>query len=120
MAPHKQEVPMRKGIGSLLAVAAAVCLLASPAAAKDHRDGHGNGSPPTPAAHVCDPIDPSLCLLPWPNNYFTRPDRSTPTGLRLDISPLATPTNAAGTPIDPTDWNRLDGFSPGSQIVTHV
>src|SRR4029077_16584050 len=23
-------------------------------------------------------------------------------------------------PIDPTDWNRLDGFSPGSQIVTHV
>ena len=28
--------------------------------------------------------------------------------------------NAAGTPIDPADWNRLDGFSPGSQIVTHV
>src|SRR5947209_17575702 len=72
------------------------------------------------AAAVCDPIDESDCLLPWPNDYFTTADASTATGIRLNVSPLATPRNAAGTPIDPTDWNRLDGFSPGSQIVTHV
>jgi hypothetical protein len=72
------------------------------------------------AANGCDPIDPSLCLFPWPNDYFTRPDRSTATGLRLHINPLATPRNKSGVPIDPTDWNRLDGFSPGSIIVTHV
>lgn len=59
-------------------------------------------------------------MLPWPDNFFTRPDRSTPTGVRLNISPDATPRNVAGVPIDPTDWNRLDGFSPGSPIVTHV
>ena len=72
------------------------------------------------AAAVCDPIDQSDCLLPWPNNYFTTADASTATGLRLNVNPLATPRNAGGTAIDPTDWNRLDGFSPGSQIVTHV
>jgi hypothetical protein len=68
----------------------------------------------------CDPIDPSLCLLPWPNDHFTRPDRTTATGLRLHIDPLATPRNRSGAPIDPTDWNRLDGFSPGSIILTQV
>ena len=30
------------------------------------------------------------------------------------------PRNVAGKPIDPTDWNRADGFSPGSLIVTYV
>jgi hypothetical protein len=72
------------------------------------------------AAEVCDPIDTSACLLPWPNDYFTIADPGTATGLRLNVSPLATPRNAAGAPIDPSDWNRLDGFSPGSQIVTHI
>ena len=32
----------------------------------------------------------------------------------------AMPRNVAGKPIDPTDWNRADGFSPGSQIVTKI
>ena len=30
------------------------------------------------------------------------------------------PRNVAGKPIDPTDRNRADGFSPGSQITTYV
>jgi hypothetical protein len=78
------------------------------------------GADPPAVDHTCDPIDPSLCLLPWPNDFFTVADRSTPTGRHLSIDPLATPRNAAGAPIDTTDWNRLDGFSPGSPIVTHV
>ena len=70
------------------------------------------GPQPPAADQKCDPIDPSLCLLPWPNDFFTRPDPSTATGRRLSIDPQATPQNDAGTPVDPTDWNRLDGFSP--------
>jgi hypothetical protein len=96
---------IRKAIAWLVAAASGVLLLAAPAGAADH---------------TCDPLDPALCLLPWPNDFFTVADRSTATGRRLSISPLATPRNAAGTPIDTTDWNRLDGFSPGSPIVTHV
>jgi len=30
------------------------------------------------------------------------------------------PANAAGKHIDPTDWNRADGFSPGQQITVFV
>src|SRR5262245_17559636 len=68
----------------------------------------------------CDPIDPSVCLLPFPNDYFTAPDPATKTGVRVALSSLAMPRNVAGIPIDPTDWNRNDGFSPGSLIVTRV
>ena len=68
----------------------------------------------------CDPLDEHACLLPWPNNAFTVPDASTPTGRRLDLDPTSTPANADSVHIDPTDINRADGFSPGSAIVTYV
>ena len=68
----------------------------------------------------CDPLDPSVCLQPWPNDYFTVPDKSTDTGLRVNLDLASMPRNSGGKPIDPTDWNRNDGFSPGQEIVTHV
>jgi hypothetical protein len=68
----------------------------------------------------CDPIDPAACMLPFPNDYFTAPDSSTPTGRRINFQLNAMPANAAGKPIDPTDYNRADGYSPGQLIVTHV
>jgi hypothetical protein len=75
---------------------------------------------PASAAARCDPLDPSLCLYPWPNDAFTKPDRSTPTGLRLDLPRAAMPKNIAGVAIDPTEINRNDGFSPGNAIITRV
>jgi hypothetical protein len=68
----------------------------------------------------CDPFDPSVCLQPWPNDYFTVADKSTDTGRRLNLDIASMPRNAAGKPIDPTDFNRNDGFSPGQEIVVHV
>jgi hypothetical protein len=77
--------------------------------------------PETTDAHgACDFLDLSKCLYPFPNDYFTVRDRSTDTGRRVDLMPDATPRNAAGAPIDPTEWNRSDGFSPGSTILTLV
>jgi hypothetical protein len=67
----------------------------------------------------CDPIDPHACLLPFPSDHFTVA-ADTPTGKRLALSPLAMPRNAAGKPIDPTEWNRNDGFSPGQLVVVKV
>ena len=75
---------------------------------------------PLPNPTGCDGMDPSACLLPFPNDLHTRADKTTPTGRRIDLSLLGMPRNVAGKPIDPTDWNRADGFSPGSLIVTHV
>ncbi len=64
--------------------------------------------------------DKALCLLPFPNDYFTRPDPTTATGRRIDFQLLEMPRNVLGKPIDPTEWNRNDGFSPGSEILTFV
>ena len=90
----------------------------------------GSALPPGPAAAAarpastphgtCDPLDPRACLLPFPNDYFTVADPSTATGRRVDFQAQAMPTNVAGTPIDPTAWDRNDGFSPGSAVLTFV
>ena len=60
------------------------------------------------------------CLFPYPNDYYTRPDSTTDTGLRLNLNPESTPANKDGVHIDPTDINGSDGFSPGALIVLHV
>jgi hypothetical protein len=77
--------------------------------------------PDTDDTHgACDFLDQAKCLYPFPNDYFTGPDRSTDTGRRVALAPESMPTNAAGVPVDPTEWNRNDGFSPGSAILTSV
>ena len=72
----------------------------------------------------CDVLDTSHCLYPFPSNHFTAPvPAGTPgfaTGRRVAMNPLAMPRNLLGKPIDPTDWNRNDGFSPGQLITTFV
>ena len=77
-------------------------------------DAYGTKDMP---ADRCDPFDPSVCLQPWPNDHFTR---RTPQGPRLNLDPRSMPANRSGKPIDPTDENRNDGFSPGNLIVTHI
>jgi hypothetical protein len=62
----------------------------------------------------------SLCLLPFPDDYYTVPDPSTATGRRIDFHAAAMPKNAGGNPIDPTPYLRNDGFSPGQGIVLKV
>ncbi|HEU5034024.1 MAG TPA: hypothetical protein VFT62_04595 [Mycobacteriales bacterium] len=83
----------------------------------DHWAGHGF-DPTNPAG--CDPIDPAQCMLPYPNDWFTKDDPTSKTGRRLDLNPLAMPRNVAGKPINPVEWNRSDGFSAGAQILTYV
>jgi hypothetical protein len=68
----------------------------------------------------CDFTDPSVCLYPWPNDLFTKRDKSTPTGRRLSLKLASMPRNKDGKPISPTDMNRADGFSPGSMLLTKV
>jgi hypothetical protein len=76
----------------------------------DDNDAHG----------ACDFLDPAKCLYPFPNDYFSVRDRSTSTGRRVELTPESMPRNVAGVPIDPSEWNRNDGFSPGSAILTVV
>jgi len=68
----------------------------------------------------CDPLDPAVCLQPFPNDHFTVGDPRTPTGRRLNLARTSMPSSALGLRIDPREWNRNDGFSPGSPLITRV
>src|SRR6195256_5977535 len=60
------------------------------------------------------------CMLPFPDDYYTKADPTSPTGRRVDFRELATPTNAASQHIDVAPYNTGDGFSPGSVITLKV
>ncbi|HEY2438064.1 MAG TPA: hypothetical protein VGH93_12850 [Solirubrobacteraceae bacterium] len=74
---------------------------------------------PLPAAD-CQPFGASPCLLPFPDNRLTIADASTPTGVRVDLPAAAMPVNRLGERIEVGEYDRADGFSPGSSIVVHV
>ena len=115
------------GFTAALVAVLAVATVAPASAGKGQHHGHGAGGrypyagsidvtlPTDPAK--CDPLGGERCLLPFPNDYFTVSDGSTETGRRVDLAPDATPANAAGVHVDPTELNRNDGFSPGSALV---
>jgi hypothetical protein len=73
-------------------------------------------------ADHCDPISSpgNQCLYPYPNDFYTRADSSTPTGLRLDLKSQSMPQNKDGKPFDPAEINTSDGFSPGAPILLRV
>jgi hypothetical protein len=67
----------------------------------------------------CDFLIDERCILPYPSSYFLAADGSTPTGLRSELRCAGRcPKNTSNTYIDPTDWNTLDGFSPGPVILS--
>ena len=74
----------------------------------------------TSNADRCDYMDPTVCLQPWPNDYFTRDDPTTDTGRRLNLNIESMPANKKGVHADPTDINRADGFSPGNLITVKI
>jgi hypothetical protein len=106
----------------VVAVAAAVVLLVAGCSDDDGgaTDGGPSGSAATePGVDGCDDLDETACLLPFPNDAFTEA-ADTDTGRRLALPEDGMPTNEDGTPIDPADMNRADGFSPGSAPMVRV
>src|SRR5947199_10242974 len=74
----------------------------------------GAARPATTA--TCDPLATSLCLLPFPDDFYTVADADSPTGRRLHLPVAAMALNISGVPIDPSETNRRDAFSPGSSV----
>lgn len=68
----------------------------------------------------CDFTNREYCLFPWPNNWFTTADKSRDTGIRVNMNPASMPRNINGRVLDPTEWNRNDGFSPGQPILARI
>jgi hypothetical protein len=77
--------------------------------------------PSAASAATCNGTPKRGCLLPFPSNVaHTKKDKASATGRRIALTKAEMPANAQGVHIDPTEWNRNDGFSPGQAIVVHV
>lgn len=62
----------------------------------------------------CDPLVPEFCGYPFPSNVYAVQDSSTATGRRVSFSDEL----VLGS--DPAPWNKSDGFSAGSPIMTFL
>jgi hypothetical protein len=129
---------LRRVALAVIALATAVgtpAIAAGVAGPNPHGHGHGHGQgqwvphtdkewaghgldPTNPQA--CDPIDPAQCMLPYPNDWFTKPDSTSATGRRLDFVQAAMPRNVNQKPIETLPFGASDGFSAGAQILTVV
>src|SRR4030081_155896 len=104
---------------SVPAAAAAILLLTAFAGSTAEAGLVASKAAGRPAAD-CQPYSRTPCLLPFPNNLFTRADRSTSTGLRVNLPARAMPVNIKGGAVAVAEYDRSDGFSPGSAVVVHV
>ena len=66
----------------------------------------------------CDELNPLNCMLPYPSDRYLVEDASTATGYRLKFEARAVPKNFLAQPFDTTPYERFDGMSPSSQIIT--
>lgn len=79
--------------------------------------GSGGAIPAPPLG--CDPLTPSYCGFPYPNDYWTVADATTATGLRLALPEVTMPATDGGARSNPDAFNEMDGFSPGIAAMTH-
>ena len=102
---------------------------AMPALARAARAGRSLGRhetlPPIDMSEAerCDFIalpENSVCMLPFPDNYYTVADPSSPTGLRVSFNTEGMPANGHGEHIEAQPYDDSDGFSPGSVILVKV
>ena len=71
-----------------------------------------------PVTTFCEDLNPLHCVLPWPSDRYLTDDPSTPSGHRLAYAAEAFPVGISADLLDTTPYERLDGFSPSSQIIT--
>jgi hypothetical protein len=109
-------------VATLLAPAAGAARSRQARGADAYRSGQAAASTTGSArpAADCQPFGKRPCLLPFPNDLFTKRDRSTPTRIRLNLPARALPVSTGGQPLSPAQYDRNDGFSPGSAMIVHV
>lgn len=116
--------------GTAVVLAATACALIAPGVAAAKPASPGTAAKPAKQALPkgldlrnagrCEFIAGGDCLMPFPNDRFTVKDKRTATGLRIRFTRASMPANNREIRIDPAEWNRNDGFSPGQQIVVKV
>lgn len=71
-----------------------------------------------PDSDVCEVLNSSECLLPFPSSRFLEPDATKPNGVRMALPAVGLATTPPlDPPTDPAPWLELDGFSPTAPIL---
>lgn len=65
----------------------------------------------------CDPLDKTLCTLPFPSSYFLAENPDSSTGYQVNFGATSLPLNLDDVPLQPTFWNEKDGFSTSTPIL---
>jgi hypothetical protein len=68
----------------------------------------------------CNPLAiTNECVLPYPSDFLTTPDSTTPTGLRYAMPPNSLHVPPGRVAIDMTPFNRADGAPTSAPILVH-
>ena len=65
----------------------------------------------------CDPLDTTLCALPFPSSYYLEENPDSVSGVQVAFGESSLPMNIDGVQIKPTYWNEKDGFSTMTPIL---
>ena len=76
---------------------------------------------PVASATTCNPLAITAeCLPPFPSDFLTREDLTTPTHRRLALPSGSLATPPGTTPIDMAPFNRADGWPTSEPLVAHL
>ena len=76
---------------------------------------------PVASATTCNPLAVTAeCLPPFPSDFLTREDLTTPTHRRLALPSGSLATPPGTTPIDMGPFNRADGWPTSEPLVAHL
>jgi len=105
---------------SFLLIASSLALFAAGCGGDTGTEGSGGTGGTVVAPPLgCDPLTPTYCGFPYPNDYWTVADSTTATGLRLALPEETMPANGGGQRSNPDAFNEMDGFSPGIAAMAH-
>ncbi|CAN0459212.1 unnamed protein product, partial [Scytosiphon promiscuus] len=69
----------------------------------------------------CDPLDTTLCALPFPSSFFLEEAPQPPgTGYRVSFGAQSLPYTRGRANVAPDALNALDGFSTLAPILFYV
>ncbi len=109
---------------ALLALIVVPCALANAAPARSGaRRASSEALPSIEIKEGCDFIaepENHVCMLPFPDDYYTVADPSSATGRRMNFKTEAMPANGHGEHVEAEPYDASDGFSPGSTILLKV
>jgi hypothetical protein len=72
-----------------------------------------------PAQGDCNPVDPSVCALPFPSAFYLREDAASESGYRVSFGAQSLPRHGQAGHVDPTYFNEKDGFSIHSPMLLY-